>query len=440
MSPTNTQHSGVAATVDDGQVRERDRRFVWHPWSPVGESGADRPILVSGDGYRVRDTTGREYLDAVASAMNSSCGYAHPALIAAAERQLSLLPNFDLSAGSHVPAGQIAERLAALLPDGLDRTLLLNSGSEATEAAVRIAHDHWRNVGRPRSRIVTFAAGYHGSTLVAQHLSGLPTNAIYGAEPFPVTRVDLPVAAGEVRAPRSLPLLLEAFERAVLDGPPPAAVFVESLLNVGGGVVLPEGFLRGLRELCDRSGALLVLDEVFCGFGRTGRMFGFEHDGVTPDLVTMSKGLSGGYVPLAALSTTEAVYQSFVADPLLGGLRYGHTTGGHAVACAVAVAVLDVIEEQQLVAASASLGRELLAGLLPLLDHPEVSDVRGLGLVATVECHRSEFAAELVAAARRRGVLLRAQGRSAMAIPPLVIDQGGIVELALTIGQALADC
>lgn len=435
MSLTN----GENIRVDEEQARQRDRRFVWHPWSPVTTQGPDRPVLVSGDGYRVRDAAGRCYLDAMASAMNSSCGYAHPALLAAAEGQLARLPHFDLSVGSHLPVGRVAERLGDLMPEGLGRTLFVNSGSEATEAAVRIAHDYWTNKGEPRDRIVTFAAGYHGTTYVAQHLSGLPTNALYGDEPFPVTKVRSPLAAREMRTPEGLAALTEAFEHAVLQGPPPAAVFVEAFLNVGGGVVLPTGLLRALRELCDRTGALLILDEVFCGFGRTGRMFGFEHDGITPDLVTMSKGISGGYVPFAALTTTEEVYASFAADPLIGGLRYGHTTGGHAVACAVALAVLDVLEEQKLVEASAALGGQLLDGLLPLLDHPEISDVRGLGLVATIECHRPESAAALVAGAAARGVLLRRQGPCVMAIPPLIIDPPGIAELVRSTGQALAD-
>ncbi|MFI1884798.1 aspartate aminotransferase family protein [Streptomyces jumonjinensis] len=437
MSLTDGENTGVA--VDEGSARARDRRFVWHPWSPVGGGGAGGPVLVSGSGYRVRDAAGHRYLDAIASAMNSSCGYGHPALVAAAERQMSLLPHFDLSVGTHLPVGLVAERLAALLPRGVARTLFVNSGSEATEAAVAIAHGYWRHRGRPRSRIVTFAAGYHGTTLTAQHLSGLPAHETHAEAPFPVTRVELPVPAGKLRSPGALDALAGAFERAVSDGPPPAAVFVEALLNVGGGVVLPPGFLRAVRGLCDRSGALLMVDEVFCGFGRTGRMFGFDHDGVTPDVVTMSKGLSGGYVPLAAVSATEDVYQSFAADPLLGGLRYGHTTSGHAVACAVALAVLDVIEERKLVAASAALGEKLLNGLLPLRDHPEVVDVRGLGLVATVECRRPEAAAALVAGARERGTLLRRQGSAVMAIPPLIIDQTGIAELVRTTGRALED-
>ncbi|MBV9139939.1 MAG: aspartate aminotransferase family protein [Pseudonocardiales bacterium] len=221
MSLTNDKSTGGTA-VDDRSAHERDQRFVWHPWSPVQSPAEEGLMLVAGIGCHVRDADGREYLDAMASAMNSSCGYAHPALIAAAERQLSLLPHFDLSVGTHPPVGLVAERISALLPDGLDRTLFVNSGSEATEAAVRIVRGYWRNLGRPRDRIVTFAAGYHGTTLVAQHLSGLPTTATDADAPFQVTRVELPVPPARLRTREACAVLAESFERAVQDGPPPA--------------------------------------------------------------------------------------------------------------------------------------------------------------------------------------------------------------------------
>nr|ACH85568.1 CetH [Actinomyces sp. Lu 9419] len=424
--------------LDTRSVAERDRKHVWHPWSPVTDAGPGHPVIVSGRGYRVRDQDGVEYLDATAGAMNASCGFAHPALLGAVSEQMARLPHVDLSNNTHPQAGAVAERLAGLLPTGLDRTLLLNSGSEATEAAVRIVQDHWTHVGRRRDRIITLTAGYHGSTLVAQHLSGMASNRIYGAAPFPVTRVDLPLTGAALRTAEGRDALGQAFAEAIADGDPPAAVFLEPLLNVGGGIVLPAGFLSRLRALCDDSGALLVVDEVFCGFGRTGRMFGFEHDGVAPDVVTTSKGLSGGYVPFAAVTTTDAVFRGFATDPILGGLRYGHTTGGHAVACAVALAVLDTIEGEGLVESARVLGAELLARLEPLAAQAEVADVRGLGLVVTVQAHEEAFAAGVVGRLRADGVLVRRQGTAIMAIPPLIIDRTGIEELARAVERSVA--
>ncbi|MFD0267729.1 aspartate aminotransferase family protein [Streptomyces sp. NPDC127106] len=410
----------------------RDRAHLWHPWTPVAaqsDPAAELLLVTEGDGYRVRDSSGRSYLDAIASSLNGSLGYGDPAVLAAAHAQMSRLPHFDLTVGSHEPAGRLAERLAGILPQGLDRTLFMNSGSESAEASLNLAFQYWRNVGTPRSRVISFAAGYHGATLVGQHLSGLGRMEHHFTAPFPVTRVELPLAPRDVRDPAAAPVLLARFEEA-MEGDDVAAVIVEPFLNVGGGVVLPPGFLSGLRKLCDASGALLVLDEVFCGIGRTGLMYGFDHDGITPDVVMTSKGISGGYVPLAAVTTTDRVYQTFRDEPVIGGLRYAHTTSGHAVACAVALAVLDEIGRRNLVANAAERGRQLLDALAPLAGRPGVVDVRGLGLVVTVETDGPDRAGRLLDAARDRGVLLRGQGASVMAIPPLVIDAEGVGELA----------
>ncbi|MEU4565055.1 aspartate aminotransferase family protein [Micromonospora sp. NPDC023956] len=405
---------------------------MWRPWSPV--ASPTHPLtLVHGEGNRVRDSEGGWYLDGIAGALNASCGHGHPRLIEAAHRQMARLAHYDLVNAVHPAAEWITERLAALLPGDLGQTLLVNSGSEATEAAVRIALEHWRNVGEPRDRVVTFAAGYHGSTALALALSGLPYTHSGWVDPFPVHRVALPGSARSARTAVDGAMLAARFAEAFTAGPPPAAVVVEPLLNVGGGIVLPPGLLARIRALCDQHGTLLVLDEVFCGFGRTGRMFGFDHDGVTPDIVTTSKGISGGYVPLGAVTTTDAVKQSFHAEPLLRGLRYGHTTGGHAVAAAVALAVLDVVEEEGLVANAAARGATLLDRLDPLLAYPGVVDVRGLGLVVTVESADPGLASAAVLGARARGLLVRQQGACVMVIPPLTLTAGETEQLADTL-------
>jgi adenosylmethionine-8-amino-7-oxononanoate aminotransferase/4-aminobutyrate--pyruvate transaminase len=389
-----------------------------------------RTLLVAGQGHWVWDRDGHCYLDAVASALNSSCGYGHKALVDAATEQMTRLPHVDLSVATHAPAELFAARLAELLPGDLDRVLFLNSGSEAAEAALRMALGYWRNVGEPRTRVVTFARGYHGSTALALHLSGLPAMGTAFAPPFPVTRVELPFPPAQAHAPGAAEALLDSFARAIGGSADVAAVVVEPLLNVGGGVVLPPGFLHGLRELCHRTGALLVADEVFCGFGRTGRSFGFDHDRITPDIVLLSKGITSGYVPLAATVARRHVHDSFAADPVLGGLRYGHTTSGHAVACAVGLATLDVIENQELVSNADRMGTFLLQLLKPLARYPSVLDVRGLGLVAVVEMATADQARRVVDRAREFRLLLRCQQNAVMAVPPLTIDRSGIEELA----------
>nr|ADZ45332.1 aminotransferase [Streptomyces sp. NRRL 30471] len=433
MSP----QSAAAGSADDflSQATARDRAHLWHPWTPVAAQTGELLLLTDGDGYHVRDAKGKQYVDALASSLNASCGYGNPALLEAARTQMAMLPHFDLTVGSHEPAGRLAERLALIMPEGLTRTLFMNSGSESAEASLHLAFQYWRNVGTPKTRIVSFSSGYHGTTLLAQHLSGLGRVWQSFDAPFPATRVDLPLPSCELRDPSSAGVLLARFEEA-LEGDDVAAVIVEPFLNVGGGIVLPAGFLSGLRKLCDASGALLILDEVFCGIGRTGRMYGFDHDGITPDIVMTSKGISSGYVPLAAVTTTARIYDSFRAEPGAGGLRYGHTTSGHAVACAVGAAVLDQIEERGLVANAAEQGQRLLNALAPLMSHPGVVDVRGFGLVVTIETDGPERAQRLLRAAREEGILLRTQGASLMATPPLIIDRPGIEALAAGVLRA----
>jgi adenosylmethionine-8-amino-7-oxononanoate aminotransferase len=217
-------------------------------------------------------------------------------------------------------------------------------------------------------------------------------------------------------------------------------VAVEPFLNVGGGVVLPPGFLRGLRELCDRAGALLILDEVFTAYGRCGQMFACRGEGVEPDILVTSKGLSGGYVPIGAVTVRQDLYSSFGRDPVLGGIRYGHTNSGHGLACAAALATLDVLEREELVTRAGRLGQRLQDRLTPLTSTDAVIDVRGAGLAVVVEMRSGDAAGDLVAQAQRRGLLLRrqgAQGQAVLVAPPLIIDAPGIDAIAGRIEESL---
>ncbi|HZM75519.1 MAG TPA: aminotransferase class III-fold pyridoxal phosphate-dependent enzyme [Candidatus Limnocylindrales bacterium] len=420
-------------------VADRDDRHVWHPWSQAMPA-ASRILLARGSGHHVWDVHGKRYLDGISSALNASLGHAHPVLREAIARQLDRLSHVDLSVGGHEPSGLLAERIAGLMPDGLDRTLFVNSGSEATEAALRIAFEYWRQVGRERRRVITFARGYHGATILCQSLSGLPHTAHPLQDPMPVTRMALPLPARELRGPDGLSALLSEFDSAQWTGGVPrdvAAVVVEPFLNVGGGVVLPPGFLRELQRRCEESGALLVLDEVFTGFGRAGRWFGFQADGATPDIVMTSKGISGGYLPLAAVTASRAVYDAFVRGPSRGRLHYGHTTSGHAIACAAGLATIDVLEREGLVDRAATMGARLVSGLEHLMSDPHVVDVRGLGLVAVVELNRPQAAERVSAGCLERGLLVRQQLTSIMVVPPLVIDEAGIDEIADVLAAAV---
>ncbi|MFD6624393.1 aminotransferase family protein [Streptomyces diastaticus] len=396
-----------------------------------------RNMLVKGSGAYVKDIDGREYLDA--SSLNLTCGYAVPEIAHAVGEQASRLHGYDLSVATHDLAGAVAHRVAALMPPQLSRTLLTNSGTEGVEAALLIAGMYAQLRGEPRTRVVTLDCGYHGSTVLTRSLSGLPHLAHPFRRPLPVTPVSLPLPAREMRRPEALEPMLDAVRRALAEDPeqPPLAVLIEPLLNVGGGVVLPERFLTSLRRECDAHGALLIIDEVSTGFGRTGRMFAFEHDQLVPDIVVSSKGLASGYAPIAAVSVKESVYDAFADDEYMGGLRFGQTSSGHALSCAAAIATLDLIERDDLVRRTERLGRTLLGELEAFLGTGGIADVRGLGLFVSVEFTEEEAAATTVAAAEHHGLLLRRQGRVVMAVPPLTSDESVLNALVERFADAL---
>jgi len=412
------------------------KSLLWRPWIPIDHQGSPLRI-VEARGTRVRDAEGKWYLDCVSGVLNASCGHGHPRLMEAVNRQLRTLAHFDPMVSSHDPAETLASRLAALLPGELNETVLLNSGSEATEAALKIALQYWRNIGESRNRVITLEVGYHGSTHLGQQLSGLPFTVSEWAPPFPIDQVPLPASPRAMRTRESSDALIELFEDAFESGPPTAAVVIEPLLGLAGVVVLAAGFLARLRELCDRYGALLIVDEVFTGFGRTGRMFGFEHDGVVPDIVTMSKGISGGAVPLAAVTATSSIKETFSREPVAQGLRYGHTTGGHAVASAVGNAVLDVMADEGLVENSAAQGAALLEGLQRLASAPHVVDVRGLGLVVAIETSAPEHAASIATAALQAGVITRAERGVIRIAPPLTLTGEDTAEAVKKLSAAV---
>ncbi|MFJ8155123.1 aspartate aminotransferase family protein [Streptomyces sp. NPDC094468] len=426
----------MSGSLENNSMQNSISSSLWRPWTPITQQ-ADSMRIVEAQGNRVRDAEGNWYLDGISGVLNASCGHGHPRLIEAATLQFQQLVHYDPMVSSHDPAETLASRLAEILPGELNETCLVNSGSEATEAAIRIALQYWRNIDEHRNRVITFEAAYHGTTFLAQQLSGLPFTVSEWAPPFPIEHVSLPGSPRAVRTEEGADALIAEFARALESGPPAAAVMVEPLLGLGGCVVLPAGFLARLRELCDQHGTLLILDEVFCGFGRTGRMFGFEHDGITPDIVTMSKGISGGYLPLAATTVTSAIKETFAREPVAQGLRYGHTTGGHAVASAVANAVLDVMADEKLVANSATQGATLLDGLQQLESSPLITDVRGLGLVVAIETDTPDSAAAIAAGAARAGLMTRHERGVIRIAPPLTITAGDTMELLEAIGTAV---
>lgn len=341
-------------------------------------------IACRGEGMYLFDSDSRRYLDFTAGVGVTSTGHCHPRVVEAAQQQLARLIHGQYTTVLHEPLLELTERLGEVMPDGMDSLFYVNSGSEAVEAAVRLSRH-----ATGRQNVVVFDGSFHGRTMGAAALTTASTRYRAGigplmpgvaVAPFPAAfRLGMSEDAATDHALRGLDHVLAT----VSDPRETAAFLVEPVLGEGGYVPAPPGFLAGLRERANRDGILLVLDEVQTGFGRTGRFWAHQHDGdVVPDILVTAKGLASGF-PLSAIAATPALMQ------LAWPSSQGGTYGGNAVACAAALATLDVLREEHLVDNAATQGKRLLDAVRKAADDvPAIADVRGLGLMVGIEfCH-----------------------------------------------------
>lgn len=420
-----------------------DKTHLWHPFTPMRDwcDPAHHPlILTGGSGAMLEDSEGGRYLDGNSSIWTNIHGHNHPAINRAIREQLDRIAHVSFLGTTNAPAIQLAARLCGFFPkNSLTRVFLTDDGSTAIEAAMKIAVQFWQNEGRPeRSRFVAFDSAYHGDTLGAASLGGIGAfhRSVAGHE-FPLTRISSPTDLD------SLP--------GFHDGDV-AAVVIEPLIQGAAGMRLwPPGMLRELREKCDKAGVFLILDEVMTGFGRTGKMFACQHEGVVPDFLCLAKGLTGGYLSLAATLTTERVFEAFLGDVAEGKtFYYGHSYSGNPLGCAAALANLDIFEREKTLETLAP-KIELLAGLLDgLRDIPFIHEIRHLGFVAGIEVRHPDgtgfpwadrTGAKICLAARRHGLLTRPVLDTIVFMPPLCTTEAelasGIRAIRLAIGEVL---
>jgi adenosylmethionine-8-amino-7-oxononanoate aminotransferase len=392
----------------------RDRAHVWHPYTQMQTAPPPLPI-VRGEGVYLYTEDGRRILDGISSWWVNIHGHSHPALNAALAAQASRLEHVMFAGCTHPPAVELAERLISILPGGLTRVFYSDNGSTAVEVAVKLAAQYWINKGEPRRRtFVTLQNAYHGDTVGAMSVSedSIFTRA-FTSLMFPVTRV----------RGSDLEQTLAAL------GDTTAAVIIEPMLQGAGGMIMwPADFVAGVRRLCDRFGVLMIADEVLTGFGRTGRMFACEHANIAPDIICLSKGLTAGYLPLGATCTTDAVYGAFLSDDRTRTFFHGHSFTANPLACAVALASLDLFQTERTLDRVARLEAQLQAGLAPLRGMPGVADVRVLGGVGVVELlntggYLDEIGPRLAAMFLDRGLLLRPLGNIVYLMPPYVITE-----------------
>ena len=419
------------AALADGHLTPVLGRYFERSWS-------------HGIGHRLYDTAGRAYLDFANGIAVTALGHAHPAVSAAIHAQVDRLIGPTGAIGYSEPVVRLVDRLAATLPDPIDSIFLLNSGSEAIDGAMKLAR---RVTGRPA--IIAFAGAFHGRTYGATSMTSSNPNYRRGYDPMvpsiyfaPFPQVWRDFDGDEDRASDAALGHLRQMLTSIAPASSVAAIFVEPVLGEGGYLPGPAAFLRGLREICDEHGILLVADEVQTGYGRTGRMWAFEHAGIVPDVVCIAKAIANG-LPLSAIATSRALQEQW------GRGAHGSTYGGNPVACAAALAVLETIEAEGLVANAAARGAELTAGLNRLKAEDErIGDVRGPGLMIGVEFVADRatkvpdgaLVDRLVAKAADLGLLVLSCGAEHQVvrwIPPIDATRAEIAEGLEIFGEAL---
>lgn len=357
-------------------------RHVWLPYSQMKHADPPLPVVAT-EGTRIHLADGRVLIDGIASWWTACHGYNHPHLRAALEQQAARMPHVMFGGLSHEPALTLATRLARLLPGDLERVFFAESGSVAVEVAMKMAIQYWLNKGeRGRSKLLSFTGGYHGDTIATMSVCD-PEEGMHslftGLLPEHFVR-PLPRDAESLAA---LETFLDREAGRI------AAILVETLVQGAGGMVFHDAaVLRTLRTLADRYGILLIFDEIFTGFGRTGTMFACEAADVVPDIVTLSKALTGGTLPLSATVARRPVFDAFWSDDPMAALMHGPTYMGNALACAVANASLDLFESHDRMAQVAAISGWLKTGLEPCRGLPGVVDVRVLGAIGVVQMDR----------------------------------------------------
>ena len=425
---------------------------------------ADLPIAVGGDGPYVIDSRGMRYLDASGGAAVSCLGYSDPDIIAAIQKQAGRLAYAHSSFFTNEPMEQLGDLMVAGAPAGLDRVYLVSGGSEAIESALKMARQYFVEIGQPERRhFIARRQSYHGNTLGALAVGGNePRRAPFRPMMAESHHVSPCFAYRERRDDESdaqyAARLAGELEDKILElGPATVAAFVaETVVGATSGVVPPvDGYFRLVREICDRYGILLVLDEVMCGTGRTGTLFAFEQDGIVPDLVAVAKGLAAGYQPMGAVLLSEDIFQAFYDGT--GFFQHGHTFMGHATACAAAVVVQQKLQDPQMMARVRRLGDYFADGLHAAFgDHPHVGDIRGRGMFRGIElvadlATKAPFApdrrlhARIKTAAMDIGLMCYPAGGTIdghagdhiLLAPPYIVSESQIDEIVARLGKAI---
>jgi 4-aminobutyrate---pyruvate transaminase len=446
-------------TIRPNSLEARDIAHVLHPYTNSAVHEREGGMVVSrGDGIYVVDTEGNRYIEGLSGLFCASLGFSEERLVEAATRQLRKLPFYHTFGGkTNEPSIELAERLIALAPMPMSKVFFANSGSEINDTAMKLVWYYHNAIGKPeKKKIISRIRAYHGVTIASASLTGLPNN--HRDFDLPIGRVlhtDCPgfyryAQPGESeeafvdRCIASLEALIEREGAHTI-----AAFFAEPLMATGGCIVPPQGYYRKIQAVLRRHDILFVADEVICGFGRLGTMFGCESFGIVPDMISMAKQLSAGYQPISALMINEKIYRALVAESeKIGTFSHGFTYGGHPVAAAVALETLEIYEERNIVGHVRTIAPAFQTAVRAFADHPLVGEARGMGLIGTLELVADKATREpfepgwgvAMHAGRRaqaHGVITRALGDTVNVCPPLIITVAQIEDLMGRIRLAL---
>jgi len=433
------------------RLRAADKAHLWHPFTQMAEWAAGDPVvIVAGEREFLIDTDGNRYIDGVSSLWCNLHGHRRPEIDEAIRGQLGRIAHSTLLGLASVPAIDLAARLVEIAPKGLTRVFYSDCGATAVEIALKMAFQYWQQCSRPqpgRTKFVGLTLGYHGDTIGAVSVGGIDLfhgifrpllfEAIHAPAPY-CYRCPLDKCRETCRmeCAEAMEQILSARSHEI------AAVIIEPLVQGAGGMIThPAGYLRRVAEACRRHDVLLICDEVATGFGRTGRMFACEHEDVRPDLMCVAKGISAGYLPLAATLATERIYEAFLGEHAQHRTFFhGHTYTGNALACAAGVASLEVFKNERVLERIGELSARLASLLAPLAELPHVGEVRQRGLMAGIElvadrATRRAYPPEerrgrqVCQAARKRGVWLRPLGDVVVLMPPYCISDESLVQL-----------
>jgi adenosylmethionine-8-amino-7-oxononanoate aminotransferase len=442
-------------------LRELDRRHVWHPFTQMKDwMREEHPVIVRGDGCWLVDSDGNRYLDGVAAVWTNVHGHCKREINEAIKAQVDRLEHSTILGLASEQPTLLARELAEIAPTGLSRVFYSDNGSTAMEVAIKMAFQYFQHQGGAaarKTRFICLKNAYHGDTLGAVSVGGIDLfHEVFRPLLFPAIHAPSPhcyrcESGGSGDRTACAMYCLKRLEELARDhAHEAAAVVMEPLLQGAGGMIVhPRGYLQGVRQICDRYGLLLILDEVATGFGRTGTMFACQQEGVVPDIMALSKGISGGYLPLAVTMTTEEIFSGFLGEYReMKTFFHGHTFTGNPIACAAGLASLRLFESEKVLEALPAKHDRIAAHLRRLAGHPNVGDCRQMGMAAGIELVRDRESKEpfpweervgmrVCLEARRYGLFLRPLGNVIVVFPPLAISPEEIDLLMEGIGAAI---